>query len=594
MKKTIFIFVTMLMALMLLFKPTHVKASNSTAKTQSQLNKLLKNNSVKTIKISTSKKCAFSIPKGDYDKKLIINAPNTRITNNGKFSNIAIKNLTKYTEKANGNSLDITDNKVTVNVSKGASLKNVSVSNNSARLSLSATGNVDKLTINSAKVVGIHGSHSNPINVVTNDKNTKLNISSLVTFTIGDIYNETIESTNIPENTVSDNYTAYDNDSVSIKQPKEEESSTDFSEIYKQAYENAYNNWLNYFISHSQTSNTNTNIKPDNDVINNTPNNSTASTTPDTTMPSISDNESSMNNTVSTDNTTKEPIIEDEKQVEPIADYQIIFTHCDIADSFITYTGRCQYVYVSNVSDNSTPLESTNWEVSIADNNETADDESLKWTDLSNSVSMNGVADSTYYENSYKLTFNEVGIYYLRAKCNDKYVYSIPIVVNADNTNYLETEFDGKVYMTQAQVSRGSASFKFTGCTPEEVDELENTMYIKYKNSSTLHKGLYVSYVRTDSYCLYYTYSQTDDYNSSGAMFQKTTYNENYKPTQVDNYSEGILTKSKTTTYDELGRTYSVITTNYDTNGNITSRSGYYYTYDESGKQIFHNGIPSE
>ena len=118
MKKTIFIFITMLIALMLLFEPTHAKASTNTAKTQSQLNKLLKNNSVKTIKISTSKKCTFSIPKGDYDKKLIINTPNARITNNGKFSNIAIKNLTKYTEKANGNSFDITDNKITVNVSK--------------------------------------------------------------------------------------------------------------------------------------------------------------------------------------------------------------------------------------------------------------------------------------------------------------------------------------------------------------------------------------------------------------------------------------------------------------------------------------------
>ena len=110
--------------------------------------------------------------------------------------------------------------------------------------------------------------------------------------------------------------------------------------------------------------------------------------------------------------------------------------------------------------------------------------------------------------------------------------------------------------MTQAQVSRGNASFKFTACTPEEIDELANATYIKYKNSSTLHKGLYVSYVRTGSYYLYYTYNQTDDYNSSGVMFQKTTYNENYKPTQVDNYSEGILTKSKITTYDELGRTY--------------------------------------
>ena len=63
---------------------------------------------------------------------------------------------------------------------------------------------------------------------------------------------------------------------------------------------------------------------------------------------------------------------------------------------------------------------------------------------------------------------------------------------------------------------------------------------------------------------------------------------------EVDNYTDGVLTKSKVMTYDELGRTYTTITTNYDVDGNVTSRSGYYYTYDENGKQTFHSGIPVE
>ena len=203
------------------------------------------------------------------------------------------------------------------------------------------------------------------------------------------------------------------------------------------------------------------------------------------------------------------------------------------------------------------------------------------------------MADSTYYQNTYKLTFNENGKYYLRAKYDDQYVYSTPITVNTDSTTYLETEIDGKVYMTQAQVSKINATFKFTGCTPEEVESLANASYIKYKNSSTLHRGLYVNHVRTDSnsHIIYYTFNKCDEYNSSGVLFQTAIYNDNYKPLQVDSYSNGVLIKSRLTTYDELGRTYSVITINYDADGNITSKSGYYYTYDEDGKQTKHGGF---
>ena len=77
-------------------------------------------------------------------------------------------------------------------------------------------------------------------------------------------------------------------------------------------------------------------------------------------------------------------------------------------------------------------------------------------------------------------------------------------------------------------------------------------------------------------------------------MFQTTTYNDNYMPLQVDSITDGIVTKSRVTTYDELGRTYSVITINYNADGSVKSKSGYYYTYDENGTQTKHIGIPVE
>ena len=64
------IMATMLIGLALCI-PTHVHASTGTAKSQAQLEKMLTDESIDTIKISTSKKTTLTIPSGDYNKKLI-------------------------------------------------------------------------------------------------------------------------------------------------------------------------------------------------------------------------------------------------------------------------------------------------------------------------------------------------------------------------------------------------------------------------------------------------------------------------------------------------------------------------------------------
>ena len=581
MKKKL-IMATMLIGLALCI-PTHAHASTGIVKSQAQLEKILADESVDTIKISTSKKTTLTIPNGDYNKKLIISASNVRLTNNGKFSDVTIKNLTKYTEKAKGNSLNITDNKLSVNVSNGASLKNITVANEKSRLHLVADGNVSELIINAAKVVGIHGKHTNPISIESNNVNTKINISSLVTFAIKNIQMESSPTTYTTKANIEDNKDTSENTKTDID--------TELELVKQQAYNKAYSDWMTYFVSQYQNVNkqtvNNDNVKTESDT--NKPVENVVTESAITTPSAIE--------TTETDSTTDSDTTEEtEKPSEPIATYQMTFTRWNNTDTFVTYTGRCQYVYVSNTEDNTTPLESTEWEVAVVSNNEDISDGSLVWESLSGTTGISGVADSTYYENAYKLTFNESGKYYLRAKYNEQYVYSMPIVVNADNTTYLETEIDGRTYMTQAQVSKTNATFKYTGCTPEEIEKLSNISYIKYKNSSILHRGLYVSHVRTDlnAHTIYYKFNKSDEYNPSGALFQTTTYTDDYMPLQVDSFTDGVLIRSRINTYDELGRTYSVVTINYKVDGSVKSKSGYYYTYDEYGTQTKHNGIPVE
>ena len=575
------IMATMLIGLALCI-PTHVHASTGIVKSQAQLEKLLTDQSTDTIKISTTKKTTLTISSGIYGKKLVINAPNARIVNNGKFSDISVKDAIKFTEKAKGNVLNITDNKLSVNVSKNASLKNIVVSNDKAKLHLVADGNVSKLTINSAKMVGIHGTHSKPVNVITNDVDTIINISSLVSFEMTNNQSESLTTVETQKADIEDNNATYEKLKADIE--------AELEVAKQQAYNKAYSDWLNYFITQSQTVNKNAQTNTNTQQTDNKVNNQTSNEIPFPTTPSA------IISTEESDKSVEEPIVEPEEPSEPVVTYQVTFTHWDNPNAFNTYTGRSQYVYISNTEDSATPLEGTDWQVAIVSNNEMATDASLIWSNLIDATGISGVIDSTYYQNAYKLTFNENGVYYLRAKYNDQYVYSMPIVVYTDNTIYLETEIDGKTYMTQAQVSKINATFKYTGCTPEEILTLENVTYIKYKNSSTLHRGLYVNHIRTDlnAYTIYYKFNKSDEYNSSGALFQTTTYTDDYMPLQTDSFTNGILVRSRIDTYDELGRAYSVVTINYNADGSVKSKSGYYYTYDEDEIQTKHNGIPTE
>ena len=189
MKKTIRSVGTILLTIAILiscFSPTCVQAASNTkvAKTQKQLEKLLADKNTKTIQINTIKKITIAIPKGDFDKKIVINAPKASVINKGQFNGITVTNLTQYIEKTKGNVLTVKDTKLTLNVTDSAELKSVTVSNKKADVKIVAEGNIKKVTVNSAKSVDIQGDHTKPINVNSNAKGVTITANSSANVTM--------------------------------------------------------------------------------------------------------------------------------------------------------------------------------------------------------------------------------------------------------------------------------------------------------------------------------------------------------------------------------------------------------------------------
>ena len=82
--------------------------------------------------------------------------------------------------------------------------------------------------------------------------------------------------------------------------------------------------------------------------------------------------------------------------------YQVKFSYWDNINSFTTYKGHNHYAWISNVEDESTQFECTDWQVAIVNNNENQNDTSLVWTDLTDSTSITGTLDEKYYSKNHE------------------------------------------------------------------------------------------------------------------------------------------------------------------------------------------------
>lgn len=136
-------------------------SGEATATTQAQLNKLLKEDSITQITLSTEKALTFTIPKGDYSKKtLIVNAANSDVQNYGSFKEItinAIKNST-WVEYTNGNIIYLRDDTTGFVVDNDVAVKRIVVDRANSLLNIEVKGIVEQIVVLQPSEIHIKGS----------------------------------------------------------------------------------------------------------------------------------------------------------------------------------------------------------------------------------------------------------------------------------------------------------------------------------------------------------------------------------------------------------------------------------------------------
>lgn len=186
MNKIISIILTMIMVLG--FTQTECEAStfkkSITITTQKQLNKQIKNKQVSKITIKSDKSKSITIPKGTYNKDIIINSNKLTVNNKAKLKSVMIKKAKSYTESANNNNISITDNKLTFSVAKNHSVNTVIVANKTANVEAHLSGQIGVLNVLDGKKVELSGNRLIRSNIIVYCAKTEItaNIPSETTF----------------------------------------------------------------------------------------------------------------------------------------------------------------------------------------------------------------------------------------------------------------------------------------------------------------------------------------------------------------------------------------------------------------------------
>lgn len=134
--------------------------------TQKKLLKALADKKVTKITIKTAKKIKFTIPKKSYrSKTIVIDSSKATVVNSGIFKSILVKNATKITEKAKGNSVVINDSSLTYVAAKGSKVKTLTCDNKNAKVVVSAYGTLEKIILAKKAKLTIKGNVNKKIPV---------------------------------------------------------------------------------------------------------------------------------------------------------------------------------------------------------------------------------------------------------------------------------------------------------------------------------------------------------------------------------------------------------------------------------------------
>lgn len=153
------------------------KQTTITVTTQAELNAALAKKGVKSIVIKTSQNITLKLPDSDSKAKLIVDAPNAKITNNAKLAGITIKDAKAFTEKSEkGNSIIVTDKKVSLTVAAKAENVSVKAAAKNADISLKVNGELKKLTVDKKADITVKGYTDKTVTIVNNAKGSAVDV----------------------------------------------------------------------------------------------------------------------------------------------------------------------------------------------------------------------------------------------------------------------------------------------------------------------------------------------------------------------------------------------------------------------------------
>ena len=157
-------------------------ASSVTVGSQKELEKALKNKSVRKITVATQGAVTFTVPQGDYSNvDLVINAPNADVINNGKFKSIDIQAIrpNTYRENAKGNVITVSaTGDARVIVETGATVAKIMVSGSKGNVKLVVDGTLSGITIDAPVNVTLEGKTTAAVPVTVNEKAAGANVTS--------------------------------------------------------------------------------------------------------------------------------------------------------------------------------------------------------------------------------------------------------------------------------------------------------------------------------------------------------------------------------------------------------------------------------
>lgn len=153
------------------------KAVTITVTTQAELNAALAKKGVTSIVIKTKNNVTLKLTNAASKAKLVVDAPNARISNSAKLAGITIKDAKAFTEKSvKGNSITVADKKLSLTVAQAAQNVTVRSSAKNADINLKVNGELKKLTVDKKADISIKGSTDQTVTIVNNAKGSAVDV----------------------------------------------------------------------------------------------------------------------------------------------------------------------------------------------------------------------------------------------------------------------------------------------------------------------------------------------------------------------------------------------------------------------------------